>query len=74
MAFEGLELFEDVVTEEHEREIVETLELWEWQASQSGRWKQDFGPKANFKKKQVKIPVPWSSLKVFYMSFLFLNA
>ena len=41
------------------RQILETLQSWPWQPSQSGRWKQDFGPKANFKKQQVKLPEAW---------------
>eukprot|EP00913_Durusdinium_trenchii_P017237 g16207.t2 len=50
--FEGLEIFEDVVSEDMERQILQSLQSWPWQPSQSGRWKQDFGPKANFKKQQ----------------------
>ncbi|CAK8988753.1 DNA N6-methyl adenine demethylase (N6-methyl adenine demethylase 1) [Durusdinium trenchii] len=42
-----------------ERQILQSLQSWPWQPSQSGRWKQDFGPKANFKKQQVKIPETW---------------
>jgi len=61
VAFEGLELFEEVLLggEEMERQILVTLQSWPWQPSQSGRWKQDFGPKANFKKQQVKLPETW---------------
>ena len=35
------------------------MQSWPWQPSQSGRWKQDVGPKANFKKQQVKLPEAW---------------
>eukprot|EP00439_Symbiodinium_sp_Y106_P082592 s1139_g22.t1 len=59
--FEGLELFHEVLPggEDMEMEILAQLQAWPWQPSQSGRWKQDFGPKANFKKQQVKVPETW---------------
>lgn len=63
---QGLYLLEDVVSDEAaELEILRTLESWPWQPSQSGRWKQDFGPKANFKKKLVKIPAAWRGFPAF---------
>mmetsp|Transcript_2975 Transcript_2975/g.5423 ORF Transcript_2975/g.5423 Transcript_2975/m.5423 type:complete len:326 (+) Transcript_2975:105-1082(+) len=58
--FVGFHLFGDVIEdEETETAIIQEIEAWPWQPSQSGRWKQDFGPRANFKKRQLKIPAEW---------------
>ncbi|CAJ1361910.1 unnamed protein product [Effrenium voratum] len=59
LPFDGLQLFEEVMSEDAEREILAAVQRWPWQPSQSGRWKQDFGPKANFKRQQVKLPEAW---------------
>ncbi|XP_040194343.1 alpha-ketoglutarate-dependent dioxygenase alkB homolog 4 isoform X2 [Rana temporaria] len=53
-SFPGVCLIEDFVTEDEETEMVHTMDLDEWRLSQSGRRKQDFGPKVNFKKQKVK--------------------
>lgn len=53
--------FVEIIARTH-RQILVTLQSWPWQPSQSGRWKQDFGPKANFKKQQVKLPDTWLPL------------
>mmetsp|Transcript_2190 Transcript_2190/g.5177 ORF Transcript_2190/g.5177 Transcript_2190/m.5177 type:complete len:304 (+) Transcript_2190:152-1063(+) len=53
----GFEVYPDIVKDqEEERSLLESIEAWPWQPSQSGRWKQDFGPRANFKKQLVKVP------------------
>jgi len=45
----------DVISEEKELELVHFINECEWKDSQSGRKKQDFGPKINFKKKVCKV-------------------
>lgn len=57
--FDGFELVTDIVDAQEEAEILRDVEAWPWHPSQSGRWKQDFGPKANFKRQQVKVPDDW---------------
>ncbi|XP_019621387.1 PREDICTED: alpha-ketoglutarate-dependent dioxygenase alkB homolog 4-like [Branchiostoma belcheri] len=53
--FPGVLIVEDFITPEEETEIVTVIEGTEWKMSQSGRKKQDFGPKVNFKKKKLKL-------------------
>ncbi|KAM9321520.1 alpha-ketoglutarate-dependent dioxygenase alkB homolog 4 [Gastrophryne carolinensis] len=53
--FPGVCLIEDFVTEDEEREMVLAMDQDEWRLSQSGRRKQDFGPKVNFKKQKIKV-------------------
>ncbi len=50
-----MQLIENFVTEDEETEIVTFADSFPWKMSQSGRNKQDFGPKVNFKKRKVKI-------------------
>ncbi|EDQ88902.1 uncharacterized protein MONBRDRAFT_26078 [Monosiga brevicollis MX1] len=54
MPFTGVRVWLDFVTEAEETALVAQMDAWPWTDSQSGRRKQDFGPKANFKKKKVK--------------------
>ncbi|CAJ0597673.1 unnamed protein product [Cylicocyclus nassatus] len=51
---EGLYVVYDFLSESEEREIMEMIDGVEWMLSQSGRRKQDYGPKVNFKHKKVK--------------------
>jgi hypothetical protein len=51
----GVSLFHDVITSAQETEIVKQIDSSIWNFSQSGRRKQDFGPKVNFKKQKVKV-------------------
>lgn len=44
----------DFLTEEEELNLVSAIDGTPWVDSQSGRRKQDFGPKVNFKRKKVK--------------------
>lgn len=44
----------DFISSDEEAELVAGMEAEPWVESQSGRRKQDFGPKINFKKKKVK--------------------
>eukprot|EP00933_Yihiella_yeosuensis_P047271 TRINITY_DN43023_c0_g1_i1.p1 TRINITY_DN43023_c0_g1~~TRINITY_DN43023_c0_g1_i1.p1 ORF type:complete len:308 (-),score=66.86 TRINITY_DN43023_c0_g1_i1:15-917(-) len=59
--FTGLYFLEEVLEdgEKGEEALLAELEAWPWQPSQSGRWKKDFGPRANFKKRAVKVPTDW---------------
>ncbi|KAM4760594.1 alpha-ketoglutarate-dependent dioxygenase alkB homolog 4 isoform 1-T1 [Cyanocitta cristata] len=52
--FPGVFLVEEFISEEEECEIVELMDRDDWKPSQSGRKKQDYGPKVNFKKQRLK--------------------
>ncbi|KAJ7309031.1 hypothetical protein JRQ81_008318 [Phrynocephalus forsythii] len=53
--FPGVVLLEDFISAEEEREMVELMDQNAWKPSQSGRRKQDYGPKVNFKKRKLKV-------------------
>ena len=53
--FPGIEIIPDFISESEETQLVKDLDLLPWDSSQSGRRKQNFGPRANFKKRKVKI-------------------
>ncbi|KAJ8266532.1 hypothetical protein GJAV_G00131520 [Gymnothorax javanicus] len=53
--FPGVFLWENFLSEEEERELVRCMDQDAWKESQSGRKKQDFGPKVNFKKQHVRL-------------------
>uniref|UniRef100_A0A3P9A0E7 AlkB homolog 4, lysine demthylase n=1 Tax=Esox lucius TaxID=8010 RepID=A0A3P9A0E7_ESOLU len=53
--FPGIFLWDNFVSEEEERELITNMDLDAWKVSQSGRQKQDFGPKVNFKKRKVRL-------------------
>ncbi|XP_061608968.1 alpha-ketoglutarate-dependent dioxygenase alkB homolog 4 [Phyllopteryx taeniolatus] len=59
--FPGVFLWEDFLSEEEEKELISSMDRDVWNLSQSGRKKQDFGPKVNFKKKKVR-PASFSGL------------
>ncbi|RCN47994.1 hypothetical protein ANCCAN_05933 [Ancylostoma caninum] len=50
----GLMVVHDLLSESEEADIMEMIDGVEWVLSQSGRRKQDYGPKVNFKHKKVK--------------------
>lgn len=50
---DGVFLQENIITPEEETEIISSIDSYTWMDSQSGRRKQDFGPKINFKKKKI---------------------
>ena len=50
----GVEIKENFVSAAEELQLVADLDKLEWDTSQSGRRKQNFGPRANFKKRKVK--------------------
>lgn len=51
----GAFLFEDFLTEAEETALATLMDSGDWIPSQSGRSKQDFGPKANFKRRKAKL-------------------
>ncbi|XP_063154073.1 alpha-ketoglutarate-dependent dioxygenase alkB homolog 4 [Candoia aspera] len=52
--FPGVFLLEDFISTDEECEMVELMDQSIWKPSQSGRRKQDYGPKVNFKKQKLK--------------------
>ncbi|CAO2630006.1 Alpha-ketoglutarate-dependent dioxygenase alkB homolog 4 [Lemmus lemmus] len=53
--FPGVTLIKDFVTPEEEAEMVRLMDSNPWKLSQSGRRKQDYGPKVNFRKQKLKM-------------------
>merc|ERR1711877_104847 len=53
--FPGIEIIPDFISESEETQLVKDLYLLPWDSSQSGRRKQNFGPRANFKKRKTKV-------------------
>ncbi|XP_078081245.1 alpha-ketoglutarate-dependent dioxygenase alkB homolog 4 isoform X1 [Mustelus asterias] len=53
--FPGVFLSDNFVNEEEETELVNLMDSDEWKPSQSGRKKQDYGPRVNFKKHKLKM-------------------
>ncbi|NP_001334421.1 alpha-ketoglutarate-dependent dioxygenase alkB homolog 4 isoform 1 [Mus musculus] len=53
--FPGVTLIQDFVTPEEEAEMVRLMDCDPWKLSQSGRKKQDYGPKVNFRKQKLKM-------------------
>jgi len=53
--FNGIKVIRDFVSEAEEDELMASLDGLEWDTSQSGRRKQNFGPRANFKKRKAKV-------------------
>jgi len=51
----GIHLFHEVITPQEEQEIISHIDTTPWVESQSGRRKQDYGPKVNFKRQKVKM-------------------
>lgn len=54
LEIDGICLETDIITSEEEEKLIEQIDSFEWVDSQSGRRKQDFGPKINFKQKKIK--------------------
>jgi alkylated DNA repair protein alkB family protein 4 len=52
---DGVFVQPEVIDEQTEQSLIEDADRFPWLVSQSGRRKQDFGPKVNFKRKKVKL-------------------
>uniref|UniRef100_A0A183TWI9 Anaphase-promoting complex subunit 2 n=1 Tax=Toxocara canis TaxID=6265 RepID=A0A183TWI9_TOXCA len=55
VSVDGILLVHDFLTEQEEEDLVKKIDKKEWMISQSGRRKQDYGPRVNFKQKKVKM-------------------
>jgi len=55
MPFPGVSIYVNFISEIEETGLLEEIEKRPWALSQSGRRKQDYGPKCNFKKKKLKL-------------------
>ncbi|KAK9512994.1 hypothetical protein O3M35_001289 [Rhynocoris fuscipes] len=51
---EGVHLIENFISKEEETQLISDLDSLPWEFSQSGRRKQNFGPKCNFKKRKLR--------------------
>ena len=51
----GLQVYENVLSKEQQRVLVEDIEKYQWRDSVSGRLKQSFGPSVNFKAQKAKV-------------------
>ncbi|XP_054857375.1 alpha-ketoglutarate-dependent dioxygenase alkB homolog 4 [Eublepharis macularius] len=67
--FPGIFLLEDFISLEEESKMVELMDQNAWKLSQSGRRKQDYGPKVNFKKHKLKV-AGFSGLPKFSRDFV----
>lgn len=63
----GIEVYEEFLTRDEEASLVDGIDAHEWVGSQSGRLKQDFGPRVNFKKKRVRTG-EFGGLPAYYTS------
>lgn len=55
LQIEDITIIGDVITQDEERYLVDQIDSGSWINSQSGRRKQDFGPKINFKKQKISL-------------------
>lgn len=55
ISIKGVFVAVECITQEEEAFLVQQIDAGEWVDSQSGRRKQDFGPKVNFKKRKCKV-------------------
>ena len=55
ISIKGIFVANEIINPTEESYLVNEIDKIEWTQSQSGRRKQDFGPKVNFKKKKCKI-------------------
>ncbi|CAH8845825.1 unnamed protein product [Trichobilharzia szidati] len=54
-SFPGVEVIQDFVSESEEAMLISAIDEQPWFLSQSGRRKQDYGPKVNFKRQKVHV-------------------
>jgi len=62
--FPGIVIVRNFINDKEEQEIANEIDKTTWVESQSGRKKQDYGPKVNFKRKKLK-PTGFSGLPNF---------
>lgn len=53
--YQGIYIEPNFLSEQEELQVIDALDSMPWDLSQSGRRKQNFGPKCNFKKRKVKL-------------------
>lgn len=53
VTIKGVSVRNEVISKDEELTLVESMDCHPWIDSQSGRRKQDFGPKINFKRKKI---------------------
>ena len=51
----GVKVYPDFISDIEETQLVQDIDQGEWLPSQSGRFKQDYGPRANYKRKKLKL-------------------
>jgi len=52
--FPGVSIVSNFISSSEEADLVQKIDSYQWKSSQSGRCKQDFGPKVNFKRQKIK--------------------
>lgn len=55
IGFPGVFIKSEFLSQEEETQLITALDFLPWSLSQSGRRKQNFGPKCNFKKKKLNL-------------------
>ncbi|KAI6654312.1 Alpha-ketoglutarate-dependent dioxygenase alkB-like protein 4-like [Oopsacas minuta] len=55
MVLDGIHLVKEFISELEEIQLISIIDSIEWKNSQSGRRKQNYGPKVNFKRKKLKL-------------------
>lgn len=55
LAFPGVTIVLDFLSEDEEARLIANIDSQPWVLSQSGRRKQNYGPKCNFKKRKLKL-------------------
>ncbi|XP_043246244.1 alpha-ketoglutarate-dependent dioxygenase alkB homolog 4-like [Amphibalanus amphitrite] len=53
--YPGVDIVLDIISEEEERSLMSDIDAIPWDLSQSGRRKQNFGPKTNFNRRKLKM-------------------
>lgn len=53
--YSGIYIQNDFLSPIEEKQVIDSLDQLPWDLSQSGRRKQNFGPKCNFKKKRIQL-------------------
>ncbi|KAL4714093.1 hypothetical protein ACJJTC_008447 [Scirpophaga incertulas] len=62
--YPGIYILLDFITANEERDLMKNIDEMPWDISQSGRRKQNFGPKTNFKKRKI-MPGQFSGYPTF---------